>query len=176
MRCLIINHDADYRDLLVDLFGDYNPEVVRYTDFAGSMAEPYDFVVLSGGSIIIDGDELSEEKRFLRTTSKPVIAICLGLEILALAFGVTRSKFPETRKGFFDADLFGLRGRLWYWHNYYVTDLPVGFRLLRRREGFLDLIEHESRPLVGLQGHPEKSGEFGRRLRDALVERYVVGR
>jgi GMP synthase-like glutamine amidotransferase len=85
MAGLIINHNTKYIGKVIGLFKDC--DVMHWTNFNAERAESYDYIVLSGGPIDIDGDNIKEEKEWLYKTNKPILGICLGLQILCLAYG-----------------------------------------------------------------------------------------
>lgn len=133
---------------------------------------PYDTVkadglVLSGGSPRVGLDEkaMGSCGDYIDKLDIPVLGICAGHQFMALHLGgkAASSATPEFGKTLVtvvdEDDLFvGLPDTFVAWesHNDEVTEMPSGFRLLASSETCrVQAMRHESRPLFGLQFHPE---------------------
>ena len=120
-------------------------------------------LVLSGGPRSISEDE--NDYSFIFTDeSLPILGICYGMQIIAQTCGglvergeageyglapvVLESEFkPKNVPGEFIA---------WMSHFDHVTKLPEGMEvIIRSTNGPLAGIKHQSKPLMGLQFHPE---------------------
>lgn len=167
MAGLIINHDTRYIGDVIKLFN--NCDVMHYNNFREDRAEEYDFIVLSGGPIDITGDNIKEEKQWLKTTKKPIFGICLGLQILCLAFSneqLTYNKF-KNRKLLEDVRFIGENYKMFYNHAYYFNALPEGF-VGELKNGIVTYMKHKSKPILAFQGHPEMT-EGGDKLKDFFI-------
>ncbi len=174
MKCLIINNNTKFLDKLIALLANYNPIVVDYKKFSINSISDFDFLVLSGGSINISyPNNLKKIKKFLRKTNKPILGICLGLQILSITFSSTLLDLKQQRKGFFDFDFFGAKGSLYYIHSCFIKDVPEEFEILVKSGDIIELIKHKIKPLVGLQGHPEMSNEYGKKIINLFVDKFV---
>jgi GMP synthase (glutamine-hydrolysing) len=111
----------------------------------------------------------------IRKASQPILGICGGHQQIALAYrapvSVMRRLEPGEgyegclrERGFFEVEtdgrgLFkGLPGRLTVWHSHYdeVKELPRGFtRTASNETCAIQAMQHLSRPIFGLQFHPE---------------------
>jgi len=169
MTGLIINHNTKYIVNLIQLFR--GCDVINYTQFNAEKAETYDYIILSGGPIDIDGDNILEEKEWLRNTNKPVLGICLGLQILCLAFGETMLKFPKNRKlkESFVFDNFDYN--MQYNHMYYFDKLPAGF-IGEIKNNIITYMKHETKPILAFQGHPEVTDQ-GDKIKNYFLENFV---
>jgi len=168
MKGLIINHNTRYIDKLVELF---DCDVMNYNDFNIQQVEQYDYIVLSGGPIdISQEDDIVEEKEWLRQTNKPILGICLGLQILCIVY----DKILEYKRLKYDRKLYEyliLENKnydMYYNHSYYFSKLPEDFDG-EIRNGILIYMEHELKPIMAFQGHPEMS-EQGPEIRDYFFE------
>ncbi len=148
--------------------------MVDYLNFSERLAEDFDFFVLSGGPLhISDPEDLKEEKAFLKKTSKPVFGICLGHEILGVTFGSELFELEKKKEGMFFVEILGLKGYLYHSNSWFIKDVPEGFELLRRDGEIITAMRHKTKPFFSVQGHPEKSGEFGRALKDLFIKEFV---
>jgi GMP synthase-like glutamine amidotransferase len=172
MNGLIINHETGYLRQLRRLFPE--ADVVFYRDFDPEHAERCDFIVLSGGPINISGPkDIAEEKRFLLRTSKPVFGVCLGHQILGVANGSALLQLERGREGFFDTSILGAAGKMFYSHGWHIKELPPGFSLLANDGEIITAMRHNTKPTFSVQGHPELSGEYGRKIREIFMETFV---
>ena len=169
MTGLIINHDTKYIGKLIQLF--QGCDVMNYRNFNAEKAENYDYIVLSGGPIDITGDNIKEEKEWLRTTEKPILGICLGIQILCLVFGETMFRFPANRKinervRFVDTDY-----NMFYNHSYYFNRIPQEF-IGEVKNNVLVYMRHKTKPILAFQGHPEMT-ENGEKIRDFFLNNII---
>jgi GMP synthase (glutamine-hydrolysing) len=136
-----------------------------------------DGIVLSGGALSLEGSDapLGAVDRWIDSVEVPVLAICLGHEYLGRHFGGRLGKVsPE----FGSVDLVvdrpdhplfaGLPDRLRVWasHNDAVVAAPPGWSVLAHSSGCpVEAMAHPSRPIWGVQFHPEvEHTEGGREI------------
>jgi len=174
MKCLIIHHQTKYKEELLNLFSEYSPEIVDCEKFEPENTEKYDFIVLSGGPIhISDEKDIKKEKEFIRNTNKPVLGICLGLQIFGVTFGSKLLELEKKREGLSDFEIHGEKGKLYFSQGWHVKDSPQEFEILRRNGEIIEAMRHKTKPFLAIQGHPELSGEYGERIKKIFIERYV---
>lgn len=174
MKCLIVSHETSFEKELLNLFADYSPTLVNHADFKDVNTSKFDFFVLSGGPISISkNSELADEKRFIKTICKPIFGICLGHQLFGVVYGATLHNLGYRREGFFDFEFLGEKGRLFYTHEKFLKNVPKEFNVLKKEGCIIEVISHKTKPFFGIQGHPETSGEFGKRIRDIFIEKYV---
>ncbi|HEV2448883.1 MAG TPA: GMP synthase subunit A [Thermoplasmata archaeon] len=163
----------EYR-VLRDL--DAETEIVANTTPWEGLGRP-DGIVLSGGALSLEGTaELGQVGRWIDEAPVPVLAICVGHQFLARHYGgqVAKAATPEfgrvevQREGPEHPLFAGLPPRFTAWesHNDEVRTLPPGWHRLARSEACaVQAMVHPSRPVFGLQFHPEvEHTEGGRRL------------
>lgn len=175
MKALIINHNTNPEKFapLRDFFPEIECVVLKYDEFK-IPDEKFDFVVLSGGPINISNkSDLIDEKKFLLNTNLPVFAICLGLEIYGVLYGSQLKDLSSKREGFYDFEIFGEKGELYYSQECYIEEISEEFEILRKTGNIIELMVHKQKPILAIQGHPEKSGIFGEKIRDLFIERFV---
>ena len=127
-----------------------------------------DGVVLSGGALSLEGSDapLGRVGEWLDRATVPVLGICVGHHFLARHFGGTvgHSGSPEFGRVSVTVDDpahpifagFPPTFTAWESHNDQVTRLPPGFRALAHSETCkVQALAHPTRPIVGVQFHPE---------------------
>ncbi|NLI97163.1 GMP synthase subunit A [bacterium] len=126
-----------------------------------------DALVLSGGAPRIGSEtlKLGLTGDYLDKLSIPILGICVGHQFIALHHGgkAGPAKVPEYGKAELIVtnpdDLFkGLPERFTVWesHNDEIYELPQGFSsLARSKDCEIEAMKHDSRPLYGVQFHPE---------------------
>lgn len=145
-------------------------EVVQtWRDFTPEQVEAADLIVLSGGSseqLVGNESDFDKELALIRTTTKPLIGICFGCELIAVAFGGTLRTLPERHQGIrqirmLAPELAGGKGEIEVFenHEWIIDALPEGFDVLAESEEGPEMIKHRERPLYGLQFHPENRVE-----------------
>ncbi|HTT35505.1 MAG TPA: GMP synthase subunit A [Thermoplasmata archaeon] len=137
-----------------------------------------DGVVLSGGALSVEGSDapLGRIADWIDRIDRPVLGICVGHQFLARHFGGTVERAPQPEFGRVDVTVeapdhpvfAGLPDRLKVWasHNDRVARLPDGWARLARSEACpVQAMAHPTRPIVGVQFHPEvEHTEGGREI------------
>jgi len=143
------------------------------TPFEELVKEGADGLVLSGGAPRIGlNEQLGRCGEYLEKGDFPILGICAGHQFMARFFGgkVEPADVPEFGKIELiideDHEIFeGLpkKSVAWASHNDEVTIVPEEFVILAHsKDCKVEAMAHKSRPLVGLQFHPEvEHTEFG---------------
>jgi GMP synthase (glutamine-hydrolysing) len=139
-------------------------------------SEGVDGLVLSGGAARINWEtvKLGRIGEYLES-GIPVLGICLGHQFIALHFkgDVGPSEPPEFGKTQIEvcrpSPLFkGIPSRFTAWesHNDEIKELPGSFEVLASSQNCrIQAIRHKTRPIFGLQFHPEvEDTEFGEEI------------
>jgi GMP synthase (glutamine-hydrolysing) len=120
-------------------------------------------LVLSGGpqSVFEDTTDYSP---FFANKNLPILGICYGMQILGQFFGGKVEKGVQGEYGLAKLKVVssqkipGLPNEsdVWMSHSDHVSKLPEGFKLIFQSENGLTAgITHDSKPILGLQFHPE---------------------
>lgn len=165
MKGLIINHDTKYIGELIRLF--YGCDMINHHNFDVKKVETYDYIVLSGGPIDITGDNIKEEKKWLKITNKPIIGICLGIQILCLVYGENMKKFPRNKKINETFHFENNNYNMFYNHSYFFEKIPDGF-IGNIENGIVTYIKHKTKPIIAFQGHPEMTID-GYKIKDFFI-------
>jgi GMP synthase (glutamine-hydrolysing) len=152
-------------------------------------------IILSGQSHPWDNyspKDLGGVFEVIRSSQKPILGVCGGHQQIALAYGAPVDLMERLEpgqgydgarreRGFFPIEtdqqsLFkGLPRQVTVWHSHFdeVKELPPGFRRTAWNESCnIQAMQHESRPLFGVQFHPELFSEEqpdGRRILEAFL-------
>ena len=120
-------------------------------------------LVLSGGpqSVFLDNEDYSA---FFQDEKLPVLGICYGMQLLGKYFGGTVYKghtgeygnaLIQFVNGFKIKDC-PLKMNVWMSHSDHVAKIPIDFYvIMESTNNFTGAIKHKTRPIVGLQFHPE---------------------
>src|SRR5216684_1424264 len=124
-------------------------------------------IILSGGPASVDEPGAPRCDPLVLELGVPVLGICYGLQLLVKMLGgrVDRSARREygaaevevlRSRGVFASFQKGERVRVWMNHGDRVEELPEGFLAIGRSANSpFAAAAHESRPIYGLQFHPE---------------------
>lgn len=137
-----------------------------------------DGIVLSGGALSLEGTDapLGRVGEWIDRVEVPVLGICVGHQFLARHFGgvVARAQTPEFGRVTVSLDAEGDRllggfprsVQVWESHNDEVVHPPPGWRRLGQSPTCrVEAMAHPSRPMWGVQFHPEvEHTERGREL------------
>jgi len=126
-----------------------------------------DALVLSGGSPQVSSEtaRMGENGSYLDKADFPILGICAGFQFMCAHFGgelgpAARPEFGKASLrviepgGLFDGlpETFNV----WESHNDEVKRMPPGFKLLARSDDCpVEAVKSETRPLYGVQFHPE---------------------
>lgn len=169
MRVLIINNHTKHLDALATLF--LNADIIDKNDLREDINySSYDLVVISGGSgipTVLDyPDEYNFESKLITETSRPVLGICLGSEIITYAFGGILQKLEMTHKGIIELDILDKNLKKILGSNFInvheshkigIKQIPKNFIVCATSEHGVEIIKHKTKPILGIQFHPEIS-------------------
>ncbi len=123
-------------------------------------------IILSGGPNSVYGENIPTADRALLELGIPVLGVCYGMQLMAQLSGgnvvrATRREYGRAVVTVGDGVLFegfepGEETPAWMSHGDHVDVAPPGYRVVARSANTpVAAIEHESKPLYGVQFHPE---------------------
>ncbi|MEU4875617.1 aminodeoxychorismate synthase component I [Streptomyces sp. NPDC021608] len=180
VRTLLVDNYDSFTYNLYQLLGEVNgqpPVVVRNdVDWSALHLGDYDNIVVSPGPGRPDRDrDFGVGSRAIRDSGLPVLGVCLGHQGIAALFGGTVEHAPEP--------MHGRPSRILHNGEDLFAGLPSPFSAVRyhslavsalsdelegvawTEDGVLMGLRHRTRPVWGVQFHPESiSSEYGREL------------
>ncbi|MES2931768.1 MAG: gamma-glutamyl-gamma-aminobutyrate hydrolase family protein [Patescibacteria group bacterium] len=127
----------------------------------------YDLVILSGSSrfpILYNLEVLEPELKLIRECGSPLLGVCFGAELLAVAYGGTLRDTEHKEKGIYEITvvvedpLFLDRKTfdVYEAHRWVIDTIPTELELLASSHMGPEIIRHRTKPQYGFQFHPEK--------------------
>lgn len=174
MKVLVINNNTHYKKKLDELLKRHDTTFINYDQLSGYDVGPFDVIVLSGGGIVAQGRKRSlvrfshlyeDQIELVKTTTKPVVGICLGCQIIGYAYGAKLQRyFKSRRKGLFpivaireNTIMGGLREAMVFQSNHWImTQLPPELICIAASDEGAEIIKYRKRQLWGVQFHPER--------------------
>lgn len=149
-------------------------------DFKKEDLEGIKGVILSGAPLLvteIDMEPILEKTMWLNDLEIPLFGICFGHQLIGIHHGAFASRMREDRdwqtiEVFEDCPIFN---RLPYevqmmQDHCESISIPPGFQLVASSDTCVnEAMQHTSRPIYGVQFHPEVSGNHGR----VVIENFI---
>lgn len=162
----IVDFGSQYTQLITRKFRElgFTSEIMTVDDALEKLnSEKPKALVLSGGpqSVFEDATDYSP---FFKDQNLPILGICYGMQILGQFFEGKVEKGVQGEYGLAKLKVvpgFVIPGLpsvsdVWMSHSDHVSVLPKGFKLIFQSENGLTAgIKHETKPVLGLQFHPE---------------------
>lgn len=166
MKILLIDNHSKHKNELLALLSNH-AEVATQEELMIPGLDEYGLIVLSGGfhvpGVLHNPEAYSKEIELVRTTKTPILGICLGSEIIVTALGGSLQEIGE-HKGevvikVIDESLKKVLGKdnllVYESHRVAVKDLPDTMIACAYSEHACEIIKHATRPIIGIQFHPE---------------------
>ncbi|UCD20314.1 MAG: gamma-glutamyl-gamma-aminobutyrate hydrolase family protein [candidate division WOR-3 bacterium] len=180
MRTLIIDNylpNAPQMEHLYNVIKDITVHTVEIKEYStihpGEEFKLHDVIILSGSQRLLAESGITEsyvhEAEFVKSTQKPVLGICFGHQLLAMAFGSEVIDMGSKVEGYYmiqrlnDNEIFeGLPEKFLVResHQEMVVEVPFDFELLASSPNCpVEIIKHSMLPIYGVQCHPERFDE-----------------
>ncbi|MFZ2187577.1 MAG: gamma-glutamyl-gamma-aminobutyrate hydrolase family protein [Candidatus Moraniibacteriota bacterium] len=167
MNILLVDNQTTHLEKICELLPDV-PTIIPWQELSAIDALGRDLIILSGGTHIPPIAEYEEffliQKSIVLGSDKPIIGICFGAQVIASAFDAELAFLGEKRQGLFTisptragATLLGIRSpfQAYEGHAWAIKKLPAAFGVLAESADGIEIFKHTTRPLWGLQFHPE---------------------
>lgn len=149
-------------------------------DFEISALQDVKGVIISGAPLLITEMNMEpylEKMKWIKTTTLPVLGICFGHQIIGLLHGAFGSKMKEDRdwqiiEAFETCPLFNrLPNEVEMMQDHCETiSIPENFKHIASSDACVnEVMQHNEKPIYGVQFHPEVSGNHGK----IMIENFV---
>jgi len=132
-----------------------------------------DLAILTGSNFMLSKSDtqtvFQQEMDLVRKLDIPLLGICFGHQLIGVAYGTKVTDLGQTVRAFKEVKLLsedpvfeGLPEtiRVSESHRQALANVPKGFRhLAESSTSRVEAIAHETRPIYGLQFHPERSDD-----------------
>jgi GMP synthase (glutamine-hydrolysing) len=163
---------------LVDLHLDY--KTISILEVSPEEIEKYTGVIISGAPIQITEVDMQlylDKVAWIKTATIPVLGICFGHQLIGLLFGAYGSKMREDRDW---QEIEVLANHALFERMPIVFEmmedhcecisLPPNFELIATSDACVnEAMVHPAKSIMGVQFHPEVSGNFGA----ILIENFI---
>lgn len=168
MNILLIDNGSSYISELKNLLCDHQITHIKYNAITPDQAAFYDLIILSGSHVFSVTNHVNmyeKELELVRKSSKPIIGLSLGFQLIAYAYEGTLKPLEN--------EVHGLRTitisekspifhhlttqtfQVFDSYNWYVESVGDHMNTLARSETGIEIIQHILKPIYGLQFHPE---------------------
>ncbi len=148
---------------------DYKTKGLRYA----VMDRSPDLAILTGSNFMLSKTDtksvFKHEMEMIRELDIPLLGICFGHQLIGGAFGSEIVDLGQSIRAFKEVKLIhhdpvfdGLPStiRVSESHRQALAEVPAGFRhLAESRSSRIEAIAHETRPIYGVQFHPERADD-----------------
>lgn len=166
MNLLIIDNGTVRIQELQKLLKSHTHEVVKLGSIDLGIVDSFDAIILSGSSqfpIFGNEDLYKNEINLIKNSTKPIIGICLGFELIAYAFGAELKRLDRKIRGIVDISVIRPdeiflqlpNFQVFDSHRWVVEKSPNSFVTLAISKYGVEAFRHQDRKLYGFQFHPE---------------------
>lgn len=178
---LVIDCGSNKTKYIVEAVDDFmDVKSIPLLDFKEDDLKEIKGVIISGAPILVtavDPQPYLDKISWVKETNIPVLGICFGHQLLGLLFGAQANLMREDRdwqtiEAFEDSILFNrLPNEIEMMEDHCETiSIPKGFKLIAASDACInEVMQHEEKPLFGIQFHPEVSGNHGK----ILIENFI---
>jgi len=183
MKILLINNyqqgnETATFEALVSSLAEHEVKIQRYQPGINFDDHNHELVILSGGGG--EGSEINDQYstqklwyqdqiNYVLSSSKPILGICMGFEVIARAYGSRVIDMKDYVTGFkrltatkTGSEMFNKKSLIQHQnHRFFVKNVSLEhFDVLAESETGIEIIKHKSRPILATQFHPEKGGSL----------------
>jgi GMP synthase (glutamine-hydrolysing) len=167
LRVYVVNNYGQFCHLIYRALREFGvkTEVIKNTlTVEEILSKELDGLILSGGPTL---ERAGNCKSYVRELEVPILGICLGHQLMAVAYGGSVRKGKYGGFGEVEVEILHendiLKGMApktitWASHSDEVEVIPQNFiRLAKSEICEVEAMKHKSKPLYGVQWHPEVS-------------------
>lgn len=172
------SNKTKYIEQIVDEFIDVKPS--KLLDFTLEDLTDISGVIISGAPLLVtevDTSPYELKLEWIKDTSLPVLGICFGHQMIGMMFDAFPTRMKEDRswqiiEAFVDSPLLNrLPDEIEMMEDHCETiSIPPDFELIASSDTCVnEVMQHKSKPIYGVQFHPEVSGNHGRIILENFV-------
>lgn len=166
MNILLLDNGSAYTDKIVATIQPHNVHTLPFNTPIDE-SQSYDLIILSGGHVfdlLSQSDIYQNEINLVQTTDIPVLGICLGSEIITLAFGGEIKTLDRYERGVLSVNITSPNPlfcnisspfAVYENHKNIITQLPKDFEILAESQDGIEIFKHKNKVIYGFQFHPE---------------------
>lgn len=163
MNILVINNGSKHTHKLLAQLNKHKVKIVKYRRNTRLDREWADLFILTGSNIpAFLSRYYKHEIQLLQSTTKPVIGICLGFELIALAYGENISRSTERVEGVIDIsvspEFLGSENKTTYnvfeAHRWIMASASR-LEVIGTSVHGVEVVRHPNKLIIGFQFHPE---------------------
>ncbi len=189
MNILVVNNESIHtQELVVACRHNGRNEVnsIYWHELSACDLSKYDVLVLSGSSIYsvrARKQIYALQKKLILEAQIPIIGICAGFELICDAYGITPQKSDKKISGIFpltpiaNDEIFEVNREYMVYekHSFVVKNVKYPLIPLAFTGGNIAVIKHESKPIYGMQFHPEvrRQGSNGLLILHAVLKQIL---
>lgn len=171
----MVNNDSDTWDELQDVVRAAGHKItsVNHDQIHTVHAEYYDLAILSGGWWYTNQvdllNEYADELQFIMVAPIPILGICIGMQLMHVALNQAVPLMDDPQSGDrlinvneAGRELTGFSEKMIVHKNHTraIYEIDPHFEILATSENnFTEMMRHRSKPLLGVQFHPEVGDE-----------------
>jgi GMP synthase (glutamine-hydrolysing) len=156
MKILLVDNGSRYINKLKKL--SRATKTINWQKLNRKLYSQYDMIILSGGHLmpVLNHDlEFKKEIALIKKINKPIIGICLGSELIAHSFGAKLKLLKHKYRGKKTITEGEDKFSVYESHRWVVKRLPSSLVSLAKSKDGVEIFKHKTRPIYGLQFHPE---------------------
>jgi GMP synthase (glutamine-hydrolysing) len=173
MKILIIDNGSRFLPQLLKKLSSVDTVVIKRSFLGKRKLPDSDAMILSGGhahSIVNHRKFYKSEIALVKKYKKPILGICLGFEIIAVAFDGKLLKLDKKERGEIKINVLKKDEILktipklfnaYEAHKWALVDEPRQLIDIAQSVDGIEILRHRTRPIYGLQFHPEATNSKG---------------
>ena len=176
MKIAIIDCGSQKTSFIYDAVDEFmDAEVIPMVDLNREYLQEFDGVIISGAPILlseIDPTRYLIQFNWVRSWEKPLLGICFGHQIIGMLHDAHISRIAEDRdwqtiESYMDCPILDkLPSEMEMMEDHCeAISIPSAFHLIGSSDACInEIMMHRSKPIYGVQFHPEVSGNQGQIL------------